>query len=481
MGIHRSSYSQVRRTLIAGASGMLAASVAGCARDVAAPSEAVARIGSRTVTAVQPASASARARAAIEAAVQGKSARAFEDEILRLENDLPEVGGAYWTEDGSAFVVHLTDASAEPRLRAVMARQVPTWRLPPEMRHATLTKLRVVRGRYAFSRLVAWQQMLTADADARELLLGVDADEKANRVSVTVEAEEAVQRLTTAGTRLGIPLSALLVRVGPATHTVSSVRAPYRPMGGGTGILNTAQSILCTLGWNVVNASTLAHGFLTAGHCVIPKGQGGNIGVGFYQGSTFSDGPTAGTVNLNPPWNSSDPACSGYSLCTNADVIFVQNTGLVGDAHKVARTSYFGFGDGPGSITLQGWFSTVRAAEYAVITGPIADKVGRLTGWTAGYITETCANLPVDGAMNLCVHRVGARAGQGDSGGPVFFRNVDGSITPFGVVFAASWTTYATDPTQGNAKYCTSGCSFVFSDFPRIALHLGTAFYPESY
>lgn len=201
-----------RNFLLNGVCCLLAAASVGCTRDASTANEAALALRTRVVTADLPPNVSARAAAAVEAAVQRKSARAFEDDILRLEADHPGVGGAYWSEDGTMFVVHLTDVSTESHLRGVIARQLANWRVAPEMRRIALANLRVLPGRYAFSTLVAWQQMLLEDSEARPLWNTLDADEVANRVRASVSSTEVVEQLEAVAERLGIPREGLLLR-----------------------------------------------------------------------------------------------------------------------------------------------------------------------------------------------------------------------------------------------------------------------------
>lgn len=389
----------------------------GCAHDVATPSEAVrdsesARYGGRrSLVAELPATAAERARRAIEAAVLRTRDRAFEDEILRLEREQPEVGGVYYEDEGRALVVSLTDLSAEKRLRGVLARQAAQWRVPPAMRQVALATLRVVPARYAFSTLVAWQEMLIDDAAARGLWWGLDADEKANRVHVKVSSDAAIARLGAAATRLGIPLEALLIRVEPTPSDYGSLRETYRPAFGGLELRNQEWGNLCTLGWNVTNASTAEEGFLTAGHCVQSPGV---LDERFAQ--VLHN--TLGTVRLNPPWQDGalgyggDDSCRGREPCTHADVIWVRHSTPSNSRHTVAKTAYAGVGDGQGSISIVGTFYPSPALYTVVTGGPRANKVGRLTGWTSGDITETCLFFDFPPKTVPCTHRAAMRIGQ---------------------------------------------------------------------
>ncbi len=156
---------------------------------------------------------------------------------------------------------------------------------------------------------------------------------------------------------------------------------------------------MCTLGWNVTNASTAEEGILTAGHCV-NNPEYGTVGTRFANHDYYNN--TLGTVQLNPPWNDAVLGYGGVDDC-------------------------------------QGYYP--------------------------------------------CTHRADMRDGQTDSGSPVFYDNGNGRITPLGVLWGWPNTddpSYNWGIDQGN-KFCQLNCYILFSDLQRIAMHLGTGFYPEYY
>lgn len=65
----------------------------------------------------------------------------------------------------------------------------------------------------------------------------------------------------------------------------------------------------------------------------------------------------------------------------------------------------------------------------------------------------------------------------------MFYDNGNSQITPLGVL----WGGPNTGESQYNwgwdegLKFCRSNCFILFSDFRRVAMHLGTGFYPEYY
>ena len=71
----------------------------------------------------------------MEAAVAGRIERGAEDDLLRLEADLPELGGGYF-DDRGRFVVLLTDMSRGSVAKTLARRHISGWRMGDAMRNA---------------------------------------------------------------------------------------------------------------------------------------------------------------------------------------------------------------------------------------------------------------------------------------------------------------------------------------------------------
>jgi hypothetical protein len=105
-----------------------------------------------------------------DAATQGRTARGFEDDLLRLEARVPGLGGLYADSSGE-FVMFLKDTSILARARAIEEfRTAPSIVLAPEHRsrldaggpvHTRLAQ-------FAFSDLVAWQEPPVTPTPGRE-------------------------------------------------------------------------------------------------------------------------------------------------------------------------------------------------------------------------------------------------------------------------------------------------------------------------
>ena len=423
------------------------------------------------------------AHAEVAAAAQGRKARGFEDELLRMESRIPGFGGMFRDSDGSV-VAYLTDMNRAGIARAEIARSANRF----DVDESTAGKLRsgaveFRAGRFAFSELVAMQAKV---AEAVAELVGVawiDADEKTNRVRLAIDpaADRGVFREANAAAN--IPPDAVEIVSGKPGE-FSNIRSHFlNGIAGGLQIHNGAGS--CTLGF-IGSLSSGEYGFLTAAHCAA-----GELGAGTTGGAIYQNGVPAGQVGsvlLNPAWNLTDPRCLGNVKCAWTDGMFVQKVGTRPFYHYVAHTDSAGHNSHIGSIMERpDWFNPVgRTISF---TGMEIDKVGRTTGWTVGTLEITCAvhQVGIGGgqyATMLCLDKVDNSAiGRGDSGGPVFKRGANGTLPIWGVGLVSAFddatvlnrTSWPAIPTD---EWCDVNCDYWYSDLWAVEYHLSRTFYP---
>lgn len=408
-------------------------------------------------------------------AAQGRRDRGAEDEILRLEGAVPGLGGLYVDSATGHITVFVRDTASKRRavaaIRALGARM--DQRLP-EAARLTGPDAVVRIGEFAFSDLVAWSAVLAPELIRLPGFVSLDADERANRVAVTVSdagKQIEIERLAAAA---GIPSAALVVRTGPpAIALQSNVRSYTRPLAAGFEFQN-APGGRCTIGWDVTTPQGET-GFLTAAHCSAAATGSGSTGESMLQIRDY-----VGNVALNPTWFTGcyTSATHGYfsGYCSEADVLFVSTSAY--DAQKrVAMTSDVGTSDAPGSINLAGHYNALSSPVFAW-AGVVADKTGRTTGTTRGTVQGTCESVLVSNSYVItCADRVtGASAGQGDSGAPVY-RLIDTGIYPLGTLFAGG-PLNVFDPSDGT-NYCNSGCTYYYSPWTNIQNRLARTFNPQ--
>ncbi|MFO7800363.1 hypothetical protein [Rhodohalobacter sp.] len=97
-----------------------------------------------------------------------------------------------------------------------------------------------------------------------------------------------------------------------------------------------------------------------------------------------------------------------------------------------ARTEYYGENWSSGSLEMTNEFK-IRDYTDGSFTGNEVHKVGATSGWTKGEVKETCVDIPLlnrpefasNDVVLLCQHIAsGMRSDPGDSGSPVFRRNM---------------------------------------------------------
>lgn len=455
------------------------------------PSAAAAPAKSRAALARQ----AGRAEAA--AALQGDNLRGIESQILRMENDVPGLGGMFYDTEAGRMVVYVNDRGqgerASAAVRAYLAR---TRAAQPEAERAYGSPVEVRVGEYAFSDLVGWSRILPRDLLEVEGWLAIDADERMNRVRITIEDESARRPVEAAVAANGVPAGAVHVEVGPRMYALATLRERLpRPVGGAVQVTNDAFGI-CSLGWTVARPDG-GWGFLTAGHCTSFSIGGGSTGDTFYQtddAGRFSRlaSDAIGTVQINPAWNlqCADPNGGTYAgRCTDADAMFVSASPSA-VTKKVATTASVGTSNQPGSLEITGWYTGIE--NPGPTTGPAvgyyAQKYGRTTGTTRGVVQGTCETHRIcdqrDPNTGQCLREylatcqgrcTGASVGGGDSGGPVTsvkakrIGDPPPPLTPWGITIAGT----NEDPNLG---YCVNNCTMIFSTVERIRARLGQYF-----
>lgn len=365
--------------------------------------------------------------------------RSVDEVFTEIETMVPGFGGLF--KDGQGrLTVYVTGTADVDQVRAGIAAHLPE-------AAAQTSSIRILRGDFAFSELVAWR----AQARAVHSIPGValtDVDEASNRVRVGIETEEARVKVEEALATLGIPPGAVEIEVtGPYSYT-ASVQDFIRPVIGGIQVTFDCDAVscfVCTDGFLAIRKGV--KGFVTNSHCT--KTQGGNQSTAHFQ--PF---PSAkiGTEIADPLYFTAVP-CPVGRACRFSDSAFVKrkkktkwSTGFI--AHPTAL----------GSLTIDTSTPTFRiTSETALpLDGDMANKVGRTTGWSQGKIDGTCLDVNVSGTnlTLLCQDAVDATVAGGDSGSPVFSdpSGVTQDVSLYGVLWG------------GNQ----AGNQFIFSRLPNI-------------
>lgn len=440
--------------------------LAACTDAVTSPTASNARLATVNANA---------AVAELRAAAQGRSLRGPEDDVLRIENALPGFGGMF--QDSAGNLTLYTPRGVAPGvIKAALAQVAPTLHLGASVRAhlAGAQGLRFIDADYPFSQIVAWQSAFASRVTPRTGILGLDADEGKDRLRVLIVSDTAAGTAERITADAGIPAGAVVLEVSGRFAPTSSVRGTWRPAGGGIQISdNVSGEVPCNIGFNVT-AGDQTKGFITAAHC--DHYEYGVTGDVIHQPTVNNP---VGFVRLNPPWNSTDALCMGASVCSDADVMYVQYNDPSLAVKRVAYTDFAGTNNAGGSITVTGWWNNITWPATPLV-GTLVDKIGRESGWTRGTLTATCVAMDVGYGTITCLNVVAdSRVGEGDSGAPVFMPPPPGQVTqplqPVGILVGGNVNQLTHYDAGTGVNYCDGSngtCISYYSPWAQIQNHL---------
>ena len=384
-----------------------------------------------------------------------------DEALLELEKQLPNMGGLYLDKEGTAHVLLTADATEGERQTALhIGNAIASVRSRSRVLALSPSTTVVESARFRFSELIRFREYATSVLTL-DSVQSLDADERANRVSVGVLTPEAEARTRAYWEQLGLPADALKVFIRPPISALRKLTDEVRPVPGGYKIWTGAFSSYkqCTMGYAVYSSRLGQFGFLTNAHCTPTPG--------VVENTSFSNGAWAiGNEKLDPPYftTSQDSRCPPGELCRYSDSVFVASSST--DFAAVAQTiNYCALPSTHCSLTVKSSPPTFYPHGFASapLLGQHFEKIGQVTGWTYGPIEESCAKMYDQGAGRyyLCQYGVSAGSAAGDSGSPVF--TWDGAQNPIaGILWGGN--TY-------DSNY------FVFSPFFGINQDLGDIYY----
>ncbi|HEY7614930.1 MAG TPA: hypothetical protein VH764_18185 [Gemmatimonadales bacterium] len=351
------------------------------------------------------------------------------DDPVALVRGVPGFGGFFLDRDG-APTVYLRDASA----RAQVERALRPWLISQGVGPAAF---QVRRATYDWASLERWQGRATGTALAMQGVIYVDADEARNRVTIGVERGMAAAQVRSAVARFGVPSAAVVVEESAPVRLLATLQERARPVVAALQINfdpdpDVPGSFVCTIGFNAIRNGQRS--FVTNSHCT--NAQGGNQSTPYWQPNRGVAPTRIATEVADPAYTTGIPGCPPGRRCRRSDAARARYaSGATSTLGRIARTS----GVNNGSLTIAGNFRIT--AEGSAAFGQQVHKIGRTTGWTLGEVRGTCVNTNVGGTdiTQLCQAWVGAGAGPGDSGSPVFRRQGTGSnVTLLGIMWGGT-------------------------------------------
>lgn len=298
-----------------------------------------------------------------------------------------------------------------------------------------VSAITVRRDRYSFGELSAWRDSATSRLLGRvEGVTFTDLDEANNAVTIGIERRnramtEEVVRAALHG--LGVPDSA--VRVVYAEAVVQPRGLPSTiTLFGGTAINGTTDTLSggykivrgtvaqCTLGVIVKRFGVLYA--LTGSHCST---------------TIFGLDPTDGweqngMVFGHEAWDTTGTGTSRYS-----DAALVSTSAVPAAFGTIARTLVRAYNQSTTrTIDTSNPYLYVSSAATAAIQGLEVDKVGAMTGWTYGLVTNTCVDFNANGKTYRCQIRTSVWGSRGDSGASLWAWDGQDGATLYGVSYS---------------------------------------------
>lgn len=380
----------------------------------------------------------AEASVAIRAAGRGSDAW-----FAAVGSELPVFGGLYF--DGGRLHVNLTDPEQRTLAAEVIRREFSGTALgyTTGLANVDVADMAVHHVTYDFQTLLRWKHAV-ADVLTLPGVYFLDADERSNRVAIGLNDPTlalAVLRLTDSR---GVPREAVLLKpAGPFEFRYNThLQAPVRPQGGGPQVtyMSGTAELGCTIGFSATRLNGTDSLFVTASHCSPQMGV--LDGVLYYQPNRAFVSAETGVEIEDFPWqdNTTYPECPSGKECKVADALLARYRNASsepsfwtrGRIYRTTRQS------SPGDIVLtiepdSEYFSIVGTQNFPFI-GDTLHKVGRMTGWTSGVVTDSCIDVPMSTTrILLCQDFATYMDAGGDSGAPVFKRSGSSSAVLVGI------------------------------------------------
>jgi len=374
------------------------------------------------------------------------------DEIARTA---PGFGGYFVAANGD-LVAWVKGTADDAAVQSLVSNMKP--RLALEAGGRAVRDIQIRRAQFTFRELAALRDMLFDQALGKVSgLHGLDLDEAANRVAVYISPPQAVEASSTLRALVrnaGFDSTALLLRAeNTPTFATASARSLERVPPQASTLSDAFAPLVGGIQWNasgqnpcsagVIVDYNSVRGMMSATHCsatpfVIDGGVGyqpASSGRSF--GSETADPSGSNCINYKefPPT---------YRPCRFSDAAFWAMNGVVwSEKGLIARTQWKngpgGTSDGSKALDVDRPYFIINGTAGSLSVGGEVHKMGWRTGWTWGYITDTCYDSwdPNFGRLFKCQYVADMRVDGGDSGGSVFqLDGLIGDATLTGIVSA---------------------------------------------
>lgn len=289
-------------------------------------------------------------------------------------------------------------------------------------------------------------------------IVGVGIRKSSNKVQVWTESEASLSAARGFLARLAIPEAAVALESDAVIRAFALLTDKNRQYIENGFRISNFDNQKCSHGADAMYfaSGTEYPGFLTAAHC-----SDGIEAAGsplFQANKNLSD--NVGVEAVDPVGFTGSPCPTGYR-CRYSDVSYVLYTGDYYAGKKIAETTVVGTGTSSGNLTVGLYRPAPTTTD--IIEGLAVRKTGQTTGTTQGVITNDCFDSlhpDVSGLRILCSALVSARAGEGDSGAPVYVVNGSGAYHA-GILWAGD--------SQGSSNlYFFSPWEGIHADLPNV-------------
>ncbi len=382
--------------------------------------------------------------------------------LHKLADEIEGFGGLYLDREGN---MHLSIKSKDPE--ALDKNQMKT-KISKTLNKVNMRPLLIGKADFTFKYLVDVRDKIYSQFDDLEITF-LDLAEDQNRVVVGLLSDDKSAFFDFINSQ-GIAPNSIIVKRMEATQpahkierkplifrsnlesaykemTSSTLTTYNRPIVGGYRVRGTKTinsqlyGTSCTTGFNAKwNGKNV---FITNSHCTEnanwPSSALWSVDayIDFNIPGEYEDSSQIGKEVFDPsdtssycPWNhecrDSDSAIIEYENINSSDIGFA----------RIIKTTYRGTNWTNGSTTLLSNYEDFRVIDQdkTILLNMPLNKVGITTGWTHGYVSNTCVvdnNFWGSNKDLRCSYFVsGMKAFYGDSGSPVFYDNT----TPSGDV-----------------------------------------------
>jgi hypothetical protein len=339
----------------------------------------------------------------------------IDDLLSAVSNQVPGFGGMFIGSRDRGLKIYLLDPGQIRAAQVAIAAVFGRGRVP-------LATAQALPAQYSFLQLREWHNRHRMTTLAMPGVVMTSIHKASNRLRIGVARTDVIGPVQRQLAALGVPLAAVEIVVMQPFQDYDTLADTHRPLIGGLSI--TA----CTLGFLAVRAGEA--GFVTNSHCTINRGVVN--GDPFHQTGNTDGATLIGHEVADPPYFTDDNPddCPSGLQCRFSDSAFIKRDGGPSQSTPRAAANFGHIAFTPNGLTITSEF-VISGKVFAPIDGEQVSKVGKTTGLTTGFITDTCADSTDGmGFAMLCQDTVmvnGQAGAGGDSGSPVF--STDGSTT----------------------------------------------------